>query len=333
MTLPAHRHFHIQRSVEHCPPPSYPEKSMKRLAALLCCLLLLLPAALAQQLVIGTYNVRLFVTSDEENGEIWATRCKVMCDQMNFEQPDAFGAQEVTHPQLVDMLAALDGYAVTGRARDDGKQQGEYSCIFYKKDRLQLLKEGTFWLSETPDKVSMGWDAACKRVCSWAKFRMKKGAFTFYHFNLHMDHIGVVARREAAKLVMKRIRSIAQGAPVVLTGDFNVDQNDEVYKTFSEGGLLNDCYTAARLRFAENGTYIAFDPDAKTDSRIDHIFVSPRFKVDNYGVLTNGYWTPTAASDSLQATDNGPAELRVSSWRRHTPSDHYPVIVKLHIGR
>lgn len=305
---------------------------MKRLAFLT----LLVAATLlaqAQQLTIGSYNVRLLVSSDEEKGEVWSTRCGVMCDLMNFVQPDAFGAQEVTHPQLVDMLAKLDGYAATGRARDDGKQQGEYSCIFYKKDRLRLLKEGTFWLSETPEKVSMGWDAACRRVCSWAKFRMRKGAFTFYHFNLHMDHVGVVARREAAKLVMKRIRSIAKGAPVVLTGDFNVDQNDEVFKTFSESGLLNDCYTEARLRFAENGTYIDFNPDAKTESRIDHIFVSPRFKVDNYGVLTDGYWTPVAASDTLQSTDGGPSEVKVATYRRHTPSDHYPVIVKLHMGR
>ena len=155
---------------------------------LLSTLLLVAAVALAGQLVIGSYNIRLFVTSDEEKGEFWSTRCKVMCDQMNFESPDAFGAQEVTHKQLVDMLAMLDGYDYTGRARDDGNTEGEYSCIFYKKDRLRLLDEGTFWLSETPDQVSFGWDAACRRVCSWAKFKTRKGGFTFYMFNMHMDH-------------------------------------------------------------------------------------------------------------------------------------------------
>ena len=111
---------------------------------LLSTLLLVAAVALAGQLVIGSYNIRLFVTSDEEKGEFWSIRCKVMCDQMNFESPDAFGAQEVTHKQLVDMLAMLDGYGYTGRARDDGNTEGEYSCIFYKKDRLRLLDEGTF---------------------------------------------------------------------------------------------------------------------------------------------------------------------------------------------
>ena len=300
---------------------------MKRFALFAALQLLVMCAALSQPLTIGSYNVRLLNDGDQAKGEVWDTRCRVMCDLMNFIQPDAFGAQEVTHPQLVDMLAALDGYGVTGRARDDGKQQGEYACIFYKKNHLHLLREGTFWLSETPDQVSMGWDAVCRRVCSWAKFR--RGAFVFYLFNLHMDHVGVVARREAAKLVVQRIRSIAHGAPVVLTGDFNVDQNDEVYRIFADSGLLNDSYTQARLRMAENGTFMGFDPDAKTESRIDHIFVSPRFKVDNYGVLTDGYWTPDERSIDADQTDNGPAEVRVKTYRRHTPSDHYPVIAKI----
>ena len=285
---------------------------------------------IAQELVVGSYNIRLYVTSDEDKGEIWSTRCKVMCDQMNFEAPDAFGAQEVTHKQLVDMLSMLDGYGFTGRARDDGKQEGEYSCIFYRKDRLTLLDEGTFWLSEIPEQVSFGWDAACRRVCSWAKFQMHTG-FTFYYFNLHMDHIGTIARREGAKLVVNRIRSIAKDAPVVLSGDFNVDQNNEVYTIFSESGILNDCYTHARIRFAENGTYIAFDPDMKTPSRIDHIFVSPLFAVDSYAVLTNGYWTPIPDS-GVTTSDAAPEEVKLIKHRRHTPSDHYPIIAKLKIN-
>ena len=286
--------------------------------------------AMAQKdLVVGSYNIRLLVKSDEQKGEVWRTRCKVMCDQMNFEAPDAFGAQEVTHPQLVDMLQQLDGYDYTGVGRDDGKEAGEYSCIFYKKDRMRLLDCGTFWLSETPEQVSYGWDAVCRRVCSWGKFKMRKGGFTFYFFNLHMDHVGVTARREAAKLVVSRIRSIAKGAPVILTGDFNVDQTNEIFTIFSESGILNDCYTHARQRFAENGTYIGFDPDAKTNERIDHIFVSPRFRVNNYAVLTNGYWTPDERSIEASQTDNGPAEVRVKKYRRHTPSDHYPILAKI----
>lgn len=283
----------------------------------------------AQQLVVGTYNIRYLNNGDEQSGELWKTRCKVICDQMNFEAPDAFGAQEVLHTQLLDMLSQLDGYDYTGVGRDDGKEEGEYACIFYKKDRLRLLDSGTFWLSETPEVVSMGWDAACRRICSWGKFKVRHGRFTFYFFNLHMDHVGVTARREAARLVVRRIAAIAGQSPVVLTGDFNVDQDNEIYTIFTQCGLLNDSYAFARRRFAENGTYIAFDPNLKTESRIDHIFVSPRFNVDNYAVLTNGYWTPDENSVQSRATDNGPVELRVKQYRKHTPSDHYPVISKL----
>lgn len=285
-------------------------------------------AMCGQELVIGSYNIRYYNSGDEQAGEVWSTRCKVMCDQMNFEAPDAFGAQEATYAQILDMVAQLDGYAYSGRGRDDGEREGEYACIFYRTDRLELLDEGTFWLSETPEQVSYGWDAACRRVCSWAKLRQKQTGFTFYHFNLHMDHVGTVARREAARLVVARIESIACGAPVVLTGDFNVDQNDEIYSIFTLSPLLKDSYTASRMRFAENGTYIAFDPNAKTESRIDHIFVSPQFAVDRYGILTNGYWT---AIDNASATNNhnGPAQVTVTKYRHHTPSDHYPVIAKM----
>lgn len=92
-----------------------------------------------------------------------------------------------------------------------------------------MLRHGNFWLNETPDVPKLGWDAACIRICSWGQFRQKATGFEFYYFNLHMDHVGVVARREAAKLVVKKIGEIAKDAPVVLTGDFNVDQTDEIY--------------------------------------------------------------------------------------------------------
>ena len=143
-----------------------------------------------------------------------------------------------------------------------------------------------------------------------------------------MDHVGVVARREAAKLVVKKIGEIAKGAPVVLTGDFNVDQNDEIYGIFASSGILNDSYTHARLRFAENGTFNDFKPDVKTQSRIDHVFVSPEFNVDRYGMLTNMYWTDDAPTDN-QKSNQAPTQLEFRKMTLRTPSDHYPVFVKI----
>lgn len=292
---------------------------MKRNLTLL--LSLLLSAwAFGQQLYVGTYNVRYENSGDSVAGNVWSKRCQVICDLINFEHPDIFGTQEVLHPQLENMKRHLDQYNYIGVGRDDGKQAGEYAAIFYDTRSLTLLDDGHFWLSPTPSKPGLGWDAACVRICTWGKFLDKRSQKPFYFFNVHMDHIGVVARRESAKLIISRIRQMAKGAPVVLTGDFNVDQRDEIYGIFSNSGLLKDSYASARLRLAENGTYNDFNPNRLTSSRIDHVFVSPSVTVDRYGILTESYWTTDKAEFSKDETDN--AVLR-------NPSDHYPVFVHL----
>ena len=298
----------------------------------------------AQQMLVGSYNIRYKNANDSINGEVWTKRCQVICDQVNFMAPEIFGTQEVLYVQLQDMKNALDGYDFIGVGRDDGKRGGEHEAIFYKKDKLQLLDHGDFWLSETPDKPGLGWDAVCIRICTWGKFAVKAqkeqrhGLFNrrkkepqqvFYFFNLHMDHVGVVARREAAKLVVAKVREIAQGAPVFVTGDFNVDQNDEIYTIFTKSGLMKDSYEASRIRFAENGTFNAFKTNYFTTSRIDHVFVSPSTKVEAYGVLTNSYWTPDDdPDDNLKASD-APQQISFDTYIRHNPSDHYPVFVKV----
>ena len=143
----------------------------------------------AQNLYVGSYNVRNRNGGDEKNGNVWATRCKVMCDMINFEAPDVFGTQEVLVGQLRDMRAALDNYDFIGVGRDDGKEAGEYAAIFYKKDNLKLLHNGNFWLNETPDTPKLGWDAVCIRICTWGEFEQKATGLRFFHFNLHMDHV------------------------------------------------------------------------------------------------------------------------------------------------
>lgn len=298
----------------------------------------------AQQLLVGSYNIRYENAKDSLQGNVWSKRCQVICDQVNFMAPDIFGTQEVLYGQLQDMKRALDGYDYIGVGRDDGKRAGEHEAIFYKKDKIRLLDHGDFWLSETPEKPGLGWDAVCVRICTWGKFAVtvpdqgqRRGLFgrgpktkeaTFYYFNLHMDHVGVVARREAAKLVVQKIREIAQGTPVVLTGDFNVDQTNEIYTVFTGSGLLKDSYDAARIRFAENGTFNAFKTGYYTTSRIDHVFVSPELKVEAYGVFTNSYWTPDETDETLKASD-APQEITFDNYVRRNPSDHYPVFVKV----
>ena len=297
-------------------------------------LLMGLSLPMSAQMLVGSYNIRLKVSSDSVNGNAWQKRCQVICDQVNFMSPDIFGAQEVLNVQLNDMLVRLDGYECIGVGRDDGKTAGEYAAIFYKTDRLRLLDYGNFWLSETPDRPGLGWDAACVRVCTWGRFAGQTATDdeAFYFFNLHMDHVGVVARREGAKLIVRKIREIAQGAPVIVTGDFNVDQKDEIYSIFTESGLLKDSYLATRLRFAENGTFNSFDTELYTDSRIDHIFVSPDTEVEAYGVLTNSYWVPNDASAAKLKGHDAPQQIDFSKYTRRQPSDHYPVFVRLSLG-
>ena len=269
----------------------------------------------AQELTVGSYNIRYKNRDDSICGNGWVARCAPICNQIKWERPDIFGVQEALNSQLKDMSALLPDYRWTGVGRDDGKTRGEYAAIFYNTQRMELLEEGHFWLNETPDKPVLGWDAACVRICSWGHFKMKDSGQDFYFLNLHMDHVGVKARSESAKLVMKRITEMTDGGKklAVLTGDFNVPQTDELYSLFTQSGVLKDCYTSAVLRFAECGTYNAFDYHAYTDERIDHILVTPATTVNAYAIRTDGRWQEDM-------------NMKMS---RCNLSDHYPVFARI----
>ena len=280
-------------------------------------------SVMAQPLNVGSYNIRMHSKVDYKNGDGWTERREVMCDLVAYTAFDIFGSQEVCHDQLEYMLSRLPEYDYIGVARDDGKQKGEYSPVFYRRDRFELLDSGTFWLSETPDKVSYGWDAACRRVCSWGYFKDKLTKKKFWFFNTHMDHKGKVARVEGAKLVISKINQMCgKGAKVILTGDFNVAQDSPAYKTFAESGLLKDSYELAPVKFAPTGTFNSFKVANHTTKRIDHIFVS-EVNVLRYGVLTYHYWSTNNGTDA--ALTDAPKEIKAEHRGVHLPSDHYPV--------
>lgn len=280
-------------------------------------------SVMAQPLNVGSYNIRMHSKVDYKNGDGWTERREVMCDLVAYTAFDIFGSQEVCHDQLEYMLSRLPEYDYIGVARDDGKQKGEYSPVFYRRDRFELLDSGTFWLSETPDKVSYGWDAACRRVCSWGYFKDKLTKKKFWFFNTHMDHKGKAARVEGAKLVISKINQMCgKGAKVILTGDFNVAQDSPAYKTFAESGLLKDSYELAPVKFAPTGTFNSFKVANHTTKRIDHIFVS-EVNVLRYGVLTYHYWSTNNGTDA--ALTDAPKEIKAEHRGVHLPSDHYPV--------
>lgn len=271
--------------------------------------------AVAQELTVGSYNIRYKNADDSIKGNDWQTRSIGIARQIKWERPDIFGAQEVLHTQLEDLATLLNGYKWIGVGRDDGKQAGEYAAIFYRPERMKLLESGHFWLNETPDRPALGWDAACIRICTWGHFRDRLTKKEFYFLNLHMDHVGVTARRESAKLVMQRIATMTNGGKklAVLTGDFNVPQTDELYTLFTESGILKDCYACAEERFAENGTFNSFNDRRWTTGRIDHIFVTTATAVSAYATLTDGYWRKDTNGETT----------------RRTFSDHYPVFARI----
>ena len=282
----------------------------------------------AQNLVVGSYNIRYDNNSDKEKGNGWEQRCPVQIDLVKFYNFDVLGTQEVLHRQLNDLVSGLSEYNYVGVGRDDGKTKGEYAPIFYKEKRIKLLDSGHFWLSEESTYPNKGWDAVLPRICTWAHFKDKKTKKKFWFFNLHMDHVGVIARRESAKLVLDKIQAMCKKEPVILTGDFNVDQTHESYDVLHDSGVFQDSFETAKVRYALNGTFNAFDVNLKTNSRIDHVFVSPTFTVERYGVLTDTYRSKTEDNGKVHAGDF-PKEVSFEKYHVRLPSDHSPIYVEL----
>ena len=284
----------------------------------------------ATTLQVGSYNIRYENRSDSLRGNGWGQRLPIIAQQILFHDLEIFGTQEGKYNQLEQLKASLPGYEYIGAGRDDGIHAGEHSAIFYNTNRFELLDHGDFWLSPTPDVPSKGWDAALNRVCTWGHFKVKDTKKELYYLSLHMDHIGVQARQESAKLVVQKIRELCGGKPVVLTGDFNVDQNNPIYSTFVTSGILNDSYEVCEIRYALDGTANGFDPNSFTTSRIDHVFVTPGTRVIRYGVLTDTYRTMTAEAQKYE-NGNFPKEISFQAFQARTPSDHFPVKVVLEL--
>ena len=171
---------------------------------------------------------------------------------------------------MQDLLAGLNDYNTVGVGRDDGKTKGEYSAIFFKKDELRLIEASTFWLSDTPEKVSVGWDAALPRICTYALFEHQESKRQFWHFNTHFDHMGVKARAESAKLIASKIESLVDAEKaVILSGDFNAEPQQEPILVLKNN--YHDPADTISIK-GPTGTFNGFDLEANLDRRIDYIF-------------------------------------------------------------
>lgn len=290
--------------------------------------------SMAQELNVGSFNVRNGgplrpgrerpKKGDYSKFNGWDDRKDLLCDMINLEAFDVFGAQEVRKKQLDYMMSKLPDYEYIGVGRDDGKEKGEFCPVIYRSKEFKLLDGGTFWLSETPDQVSKGWDAACYRVCSWGYFQRKSDKSRFYFLSTHLDHKGKTAQMEGAKLIVNWIKENCKGENVIVVGDYNVHQNSDVYKVFVESGILTDTYDLAKYRFAPTGTFNGFNPRRYTTYRIDHIFVSNGIKASRYGVLTYHYFRDMKAEEEAMDT-LAPKDIKGENRDTKCISDHYAI--------
>lgn len=257
----------------------------------------------SQNLKLMSYNIRLDVASDGQNA--WPVRKDFFASQIQFYEPDIMGVQEAMPNQVLDLEQMLPHYNQVGIGRE-GVGKGESSNIFYKKEKLKVITTNTFWLSETPDAISKGWDAACHRVCTFALFQDITSKRKFWIFNTHLDHIGEQARANGIKLILSKIEQYnTDQYPVVFMGDFNLEPNDKSIVALKI--QMNDASEISLQQpFGPNGTFNNFEFDKPVSKRIDYIFISKEAKLEvkKYAVL----------SDSK--------DLRY-------PSDHFPVYVEI----
>lgn len=235
------------------------------------------------ELKVISYNIRLSTGNDGDNS--WQYPKQASVNMIRAEQPTLIGLQEMLSDQVNYLLESLPEYKMIGVGRDDGAKAGEFMSIFYRTDKVELLEWDTFWLSETPDVPSKGWDASYKRTCTWATFRSLATGTTFAHFNTHLDHQGVVAQREGLRLVVSKIKElIPADMPVFLTGDFNIPTDNEAFAVVE--GVLSD----ARKTSPESDQRATYNAWGGREATIDHIFYRKTtpyvFKVlrnENYG--------------------------------------------------
>ncbi|MGQ0714948.1 MAG: endonuclease/exonuclease/phosphatase family protein [Gemmatimonadaceae bacterium] len=258
---------------------------------------------------VMTFNIRYDTPNDGPNA--WPFRRDWVASLIRFHEADVVGVQEALVHVLRDLDTRLVGFARVGVGRADGREGGEFSAILYRTDRLALLDSGTFWLSPTPEVAgSKGWDTAIERVATWARFRDRASGCELVHLNTHFDHIGEQARQESARLIRRRLATLAGGRPVIVTGDLNSDPASVPYRILTRDTIagaippLRDAFDASITpHYGPASTWTAFRA-IEPGRRIDYVLVSAEVTVLSHGILPD-------------------------SWDGRFPSDHLPVLATI----
>lgn len=240
---------------------------------------------------VMTFNLRLDTPSDGPNA--WPHRKEMVARTIQFHKADFVGIQEGLPHQLEQLDEMLPYFDRIGIGRNTQEDPDEFSAIYYKKEKFELIENETFWLSETPGEVaSVGWDAALPRIVTWGEFRDSRSGETFFVFNTHFDHVGEKARAESASLILDKIGELAGGAPVVVTGDFNITENDPPYKILT--GAMGDhtnpledgFYEAEHGHHGPTSTWNGFE-EILPGRRIDFIFTNSGFNVIQHATIAD----------------------------------------------
>lgn len=253
-----------------------------------------------------SFNIRY--DNPEDGAQNWHHRKENVVRMLRFYDLDIIGMQEVLVSQLTYLKDNLKDYQAIGVGREDGKEKGEFAPIFFRKDRFQEFQSGTFWLSETPEKVSKGWDAALERIATWVVLKDKNTGKEFIFMNTHFDHRGKQARVESAKLLKSKATELAAGKQLILTGDFNLVPESEGIQTIIKpdgNNTLVNSSSVAKIIYGPNWTSTGFKNRPFDQRRvIDYIFLKNIRTVNRYAVIAEKL-------NDLQLSDHCPVFVQV----------------------
>jgi endonuclease/exonuclease/phosphatase family metal-dependent hydrolase len=277
---------------------------MKRKFLLLFIILISITTfAQTENMTVMTYNIRCGFCEDSSSVNHWSKRKNVVAQIIAKNNPDLIGLQEAEQFQIKDLVQILGNYNWYGVGREDGKEKGESTAILYRKDRFIMDGEKTIWLSETPEIISKGWDAAFNRTVTIILLEDMINSKEFYFFNTHFDHIGEKARTESSKLFVDEVSKFDKKIPVILTGDFNFSSNSDGYKIITSK-LFDAMNISKQKSTGGNITFNGFGEDMIPNNKIDFIFIN-----NNVEVLDH--------------------QIDTTTFSGLYPSDHYPVIANI----
>lgn len=267
-----------------------------------------LPGSLGEPLLVMSFNVRYGTAKD--GADAWPLRRGMLFDLIRRQNADLIGLQEALGFQIDEIIAASPAYAVVGVGRDDGRDEGEFAAILFRKDRFRVAEAGTFWLSDSPTVPgSTSWGNRITRICTWARFVDKDGRGV-YHYNVHLDHQSQPSRERSTVLLRGRIdtRQVAAD-PVIVTGDFNVGEANPAIATLTapkEAPAFVDTFRVLHPDADDAGTFSGFEFGNTGRDKIDYVLVQPGTEVLEAGID------------------------RFSRDNRY-PSDHFPVTARIRL--